>query len=87
MDHLVLQYHWQFLKSDINLKAVRGLKTGKTAYGMAFNSVYFGFGKGSLRDETEKWATFLSGFFDVNIDNENILVSLALNNLTRKVSV
>ena len=87
MDQLVLQYHWQFLKSDVNLKTVRGLKTGKTAYGMVFNTKNYGAGEGTVRNETREWATFLTGFFYTNKDNENILVSLAQNNLTRKVSV
>ena len=87
MDRFVLQYHWKSLKNGLNyLKIQTGLKSSEVAYGISFNTISYN-QKPNLRNETQEWADFLTGFFQKNVDNENIMIATALKSLSTPVSV
>ena len=87
MDRVVLQYHWKFLKSGLgDLKIHKDLKSSQVAYGIAFNTISYNSIKPNLRNETQEWANYITGFFQKNADNENIMIANALKSLSTPVS-
>ena len=87
MDRFVLQYHWESLKSSLNsLKIHKGLKSSEAAYGISFNTISYNMNP-NLRNETPEWADYLTGFYETNTDNSNIMIANALNSLSTPVSI
>ncbi len=84
IDNNVLGYNWDYLKQGMVLSKNTNIKNSDTTYGMMFNTNYAA--SNETRILNQKWATFLSTFFDYNKDNENIMLSAAKRNLNIKVS-
>ena len=79
MDTYVAQFYWTELSSGLALKARKGIANSNTGYGVVFLK------SGPELNQTLQWAAFLTKFFEENEDNEDIMVSTAIQRLPKKV--
>lgn len=67
----------------MDLAVNTNVKNSDTTYGIMFQTILNSPSQGA---ENKAWADYLSTFFDYNKDNENIMLSIAKNSLSRPVS-
>ena len=82
IDNIVLGYHWTYLQIGMTLVLHTNIKNSGTRYGLMFATMY---ANNQTEIRNQKWATFLSTYFDYNKDNQNMMITVAIKGLDKTV--